>query len=211
MKKLFRVLIFTFGIGASPFLNAQSDIKLNVSNAIIYELNVMYEYTLSDNMSISAFGGYVYGLPEIEETVKYLYIGAEFRYYVSPKLGADGFYFGGYTRYKNGYSKGHIEESGILLDGGGYNYNEQKLDVDFNKLAFGFSLGSKWVTRSGFVFGFFGGLGRNLYADYKESSDYSSREHLYVPGTYQANVVKSSLDSRYWDWRMGFNIGFRIQ
>ena len=54
-----------------------------------------------------------------------------------------------------------------------------------NNFALGFSLGGKFVSSKGFVFEFFGGIGRNLFT----SNDYDSTE--FVP-------------------RLGISLGYRF-
>lgn len=204
MKKKLLILCFT----ASFSMFAQQDLQINISNIFIYEANVSYDYALNDFVSVGAFGGYAYGLPDNQTANKYLYLGPEVRFYVSPKNGADRFYVGFYSRASSGNAQVSFEESGFSIIDGYYTTNYQSDRVDYFKLAMGFTLGSKWVTESGFTFGVFGGLGRNLIHNYDETS-FNSHPGLFQPGTYSTSISNNN-DSKYWDFRIGFNVGWRF-
>ena len=201
------------------------DIKINASNALLFEIMGAYEYGLNDNMSVSLFGGYNYGLPvyaqdeydrQFQKFMHFGYIGPEFRYYVSPRKGCDGFFFGGYMRYKTGYVDTWLSQSGTLKQNApqypyypnGYYYYEGLTKQDFNKLAIGFTLGGKWVVNKGFIIGVFGGFGRNLFANYSDIPELI--DPIYFEGDEYHYIERSVWDSRYWDFRFGFNLGWRL-
>jgi hypothetical protein len=188
---------------------AQQEIYLNVSNAILYEINLGYEKALNDNLALGGFGGYVYGFPDQYLATKFWYIGPEVRYYVSPKYGADRFFFGFYSRIKSGFAETEFYESGYSIQNGQYLSISNTQNQDYFKLAVGFTLGAKWVTRKNLTYGVFAGFGRNLVASYDETS-FSTNEDLFQPETYYTSYYRSDLDSEFWDVRVGFNLGWRF-
>ena len=84
-------------------INAQQELTFNFSNFLFYETNINYEYLLKENMGLMLSTGYVYGLPDVAEPNKFFYVGLEYRIYVAPKRGGDGFFIGASSRYKNGF------------------------------------------------------------------------------------------------------------
>ncbi len=209
MKFRLFALTIVFSFAANRAF-AQQEIYLNVSNALFYEINAGYEKALNDNLALGAFGGYVYGFPDQYLATKFWYVGPEMRYYVSPKYGADRFFFGFYSRIKSGFAETEFTENGQDI-----NNPQQWLSFsstqnqDYFKLAVGFTLGAKWVTRKNLTYGFFAAFGRNLVASYDESS-FTTNEDLFYPGSYYVYTYRSDLDSEYWDLRLGFNLGWRF-
>ncbi|PIB35845.1 hypothetical protein BFP72_10795 [Reichenbachiella sp. 5M10] len=201
------ILLF---LASRPQASAQQDFQINLSNLIFYEANMNYEFLSFDgNATLGAFGGYVYGFPGNNEDQQYYYVGPELRFYPFPNRGADGFFLGLYSRYKNGYKTQTITESGYTSGGDRLNENTE-LKVDYEKLAFGFNLGMKWVTRSNVILSFNTGLGRIAYYDYHTPTFQSSIENLVDPITYEVYTDDNTIDSKYWDFRIGFNIGYRF-
>lgn len=189
-------------------VSAQQEIFLNVSNVFLYEFNMSYENALNDNLTIGGFGGYVYGFPEQSYENKFWYLGPEVRYYPTPRFGADRFFFGFYTRIKNGYAESEFTETGQLISTGQYESYYWMGTQDYTKVSVGLTLGGKWITSNGLTYGFFGGFGRNLFSSYTEV-DYTSNESLFIPGTYYSSTYAGT-DSKYWDVRLGFNLGWRF-
>lgn len=188
---------------------AQHEVKLNVPNALLYEFNVSYEYGLRDNLSLGAFTGYVYGFPDQSNDTRFFYLGPEVRYYVSERNGLDRFYFGFYSRLKTGYTQARFNESGFNSNTGEYLNFSQSEQQDYFKVAVGFTIGGKWITRDGFVFGVFGGIGRNLIANYDETA-FVSHADQFDPNDYYTDTYTADIDSPYWDFRVGFNLGWRF-
>jgi hypothetical protein len=207
MKKL-QLLTLVLASALSFSMHAQHDVKINITNVFLYEANINYEYILNDYATIGGLGGYVYDFPDVSDPNKYWYVGPEFRYYVSPKNGADRFFIGLYSRFKSGSAYVNFNESGLASDGSQYLYYYQEDKTDYTKLAIGFTLGGKWINRNGLVYGVFGGVGRNLFASYDESS-FDSHESEYDPNSYFTST-SSNRDNRYWDFRIGFNVGWRF-
>ncbi len=206
MKRL-KLLVIAAFLTLSGF--AQHDIKLNITNVFLYEFNVNYEYLLNEYATLGGFGGYAYGFPGVEEPNKYFYVGPEFRYYVSPKNGADRFFIGLYSRVKVGSSYLTQTENGTPInDPFGYLSYYQTEEVDYFKLGLGVSLGGKWVTKTGFVYGVFGGIGRNVVSNYDETA-FVNHESEFNPDSYYKDTY-SDYDTQYWDFRIGFNVGWRL-
>lgn len=190
---------------------AQQDFQVNLSNLILYEAAASHEIAISENATISAFGGYVYGFPG-EDDHRYYYLGPEIKFYPFPsERGADLFFVGIYGRYKSGYTQMELFEAG-QTSGGNYLSETLTESIDFQKIAFGFDAGVKWITDSGIVFSFNTSLGRNAYYNYDYAPfDALSFESQVIPSTYQSSYESTSgLDSKYWDFRIGLNVGFRL-
>jgi len=206
MKKLVTATIALLFL-LSLKVSAQQEISINASNLFLYEFNMSYEFAINDNLAFNGFGGYVYGFPEQSYENKFWYIGPEVRYYPAPRYGADRFFFGFYARYKDGYSKSEIYESGQLKSTGQYESFYEMANQEYTKVAVGLTLGAKWITSKGLTYGFFGGCGRNLISSYSDA--YTSHKDLFEPGTYYMDRYSGS-DSKYWDVRLGFNLGWRF-
>ena len=206
MKKIIIAFFLLLTIGPA---RAQSDVQINLSNLLIYETELSYEKVLSDYVTFGGMVGYVYDFPGISYPVNYFYIGPEFRYYVAPKYGADRFFVGAYMRYKDGYHTAVFEENGQTPNGE-WKYYDQMAKFEYSKLAVGFTIGSKWMAKTGFLYGGYIGVGRILYSDYSPQSDVTSHEDEFTPETYYSYTYSYSNDSEYWDFRVGFMIGYRI-
>lgn len=204
IKKIGVALFTTVALSAS----AQHDVKFNFSNALLYEINLSYEYLLSDYATIGAFGGYAYDFPDVANPNTYAYFGPEFRYYVSPKNGADRFFIGAYASYKAGNATLQLEESGRDINQEPIWFWEESR-AHYTKAVFGLTVGSKWVVKDAFVVGVFGGFGRNLHFQYNDD-DFVSHENMFVPDSYKTSVDMLGNSSRYWDFRVGVNIGWRL-
>jgi hypothetical protein len=207
MKKL-KLLSLSILCSLGTSVYAQQDVKVNISNVFLYEFNVNYEYLLNEYATVGGFGGYVYDFPGVDNPNQYWYLGPEFRYYVSPKNGADQFFIGLYSRIKSGKTYVDFYESGMSTNGFDYLNFYQNDQVNYTKLGIGFTCGGKWIAKNGFVYGVFGGIGRNLFANYDESSFVSHRDQ-FDPNSYYTSTDNYN-DSKYWDFRIGFNVGWRL-
>lgn len=193
-------------------LKAQQDLQINLSNLIFYEFNVNYEFKeVINQATIGVLGGYVYGFPNAEGS-EYFNIGSEFRYYVSSQKTAHGFFFGLYSRYKNGFENLEVDESGYSInDPTQWVSNFQDSNVKFQSVVVGISLGMKWVTESNLIFGFHVGLGRNIYYNRSDIEIKNSIIDQIDPDTYFLETYSySDIDSEFIDFRTGFNIGYRF-
>ena len=121
-----------------------------------------------------------------------------------------GFFLGLYMRYNSGQASSSVYESGYLTGSNMYESLYTDYEEDFNALAIGFMLGSKWVTKQGFVFGFFGGFGRNIFSNFDEYEGKGPHYQLFDPDSYYYYVERYGAINQFWDWRIGFNIGWRL-
>ncbi len=159
-----------------------NEIKLNVFNALIFKsFDLTYEYLINDESSVGL--SFMANLnndfsdgPDYNE--KYA-ITPYYRHFFSRKY-AMGFFIEAFGMYNN-------QE----IDQYYYDYNDDYFaepDITVprtNNFALGFSIGGKFVSSKGFVFEFFGGIGRNLFS----SNDANSTE--FVP-------------------RLGISLGYRF-
>ncbi|PIB35844.1 hypothetical protein BFP72_10790 [Reichenbachiella sp. 5M10] len=200
MKKSLLVLLLSLcALGT----RAQVDAQFNFVNLMLFEASGSVEAALNDNVSFGGFTGYHYGLPngidEIHPGIdnqggenEFFYIGPELKYYVYPKDKIDRFYLGVYARYSVG--KATSADDGTYDING--NWISRTYSSTYNKVAFGISLGSKWVTRNNIVFGVSGGIDRNLLAIYADE------EYLdHTPG---------GSDDENFGFRLGLSIGYRF-
>lgn len=141
-----RTLLFTCILALCSFsLSAQVDAKLNVGSAIFGGLGVAADFGLSENTSLSAGLGVAntnFGSDEFDYKVTRII--PEFRYYLSPELGADNFFVGGYGKLS--FTKAEN--------------NADNTSADATRGALGVLFGNKWVGEGGFVFELNMGLGR---------------------------------------------------
>lgn len=157
-----------------------NEVKINVFNTLIFKsVDISYEYLLND---ASAFGlSFLANLnneysdgPSYNEKIG---ITPYYRHYFSSKY-AMGFFMEAFGMFNTQdvetiyYYPNGIEDSNIETG-------------TSNNFAFGFALGGKFVSSKGFIFEFFGGIGRNLFT----SNDFISTE--FVP-------------------RVGINLGYRF-
>lgn len=205
-----RIILFTV-LGFAVFsAKAQIDPQINFSNILFYEANGLVEFGINEHTSVTGMVGYVYGFPDAAEPNKYFYVGAEYRLYVAPTHGIDRFYLSLYSRYKTGYYPGGLFEEGFLKGSNFYESFYSNGNVDHRKLTLGITLGSKWKSPSGFIYGFFIGGGRNVISQYS-SNQIVSKEALFNPETYQSQWSGSQWDNEIWDFRFGITIGWRIE
>ena len=157
-----------------------NEVKLNVFNALIFKsLDLTYEYLINDESSVGL--SFMVNLnndfndgPDYNE--KYA-ITPYYSHFFSRKY-AMGFFIEAFGMY----NKQEIDDYYYIDD-----YIEQYDGTiqHTNNFALGFSIGGKFVSSKGFVFEFFGGIGRNLFT----SNDYESTE--FVP-------------------RLGISLGYRF-
>ena len=195
MKNKMAILIAGFLLSLN--LNAQTELSLNISNLLINEANFVLEKGVQENLSIGVFASYVYGLPPTDN-IQFLnnnfYFGPEVRYYVSPKNGLDLFFIGLYLKE----AIGTVNLNDNYYDYYGIPPTNSGTSMTYSKLAFGLNIGSKWITRNNITYGMNFGIGRNLYSSY---SNEALRDYYFDQNTI----------AKYFDFRFGFNIGFRFK
>ncbi|QRM88441.1 DUF3575 domain-containing protein [Lacinutrix sp. WUR7] len=165
-KALLGLLLFTsFATFAQEDVQEEkvkhSEIKINAFNLILFKsIDVSYEYLLDSESSIGA--SVLINLRDTDsgEDIYYnekLAITPYYRRYFSSKY-AWGFFleaFGMYNVQDDVY-----EEYNYNMISDQYEYTTS--DETSNNLAFGMAVGGKFVSKKGFLFEVFGGVGRNI-------------------------------------------------
>ena len=164
-KTITIILLFTTFICFSQekeIKKKSNEVKLNVFNALIFKsIDLTYEYLINDESSVGL--SFMVNLnndfsegPDYNE--KYA-ITPYYRHFFSRKY-AMGFFIEAFGMY-------NTQEYNYYDDEYYYDDYIQKLDNNSkqtNNFALGFSIGGKFVSRNGFVFEFFGGVGRNIFS-----------------------------------------------
>ena len=144
----------------------KNELKGNAIYLIAGAFDVTYERIISEE---SGVGGAIFIAFTDDWTQRFSLTGF-YRYYFGKKP-AQGFFvegFGSLNQFDNTDANDYYYFNGYDTINQNDAYNEDVI-TDF---ALGFGLGSKWVTRKGFVFEFYLGVGRNLFND--ESKDYDT-------------------------------------
>ncbi len=130
----------------STHITAQSvDLKLNVGGLLTLSPGGTLELGIAQQHSAGLSVHYAWNDFGIEEfDYRNTRVIGDYRYYVSPREGADRFFVGGYGKFGNLVIT--EEETG----------NQTAL----NRVAIGLTAGHKWVYGSGFVLDLFGGFGK---------------------------------------------------
>ena len=156
-----------------------NEVKLNVFNTLIFKsLDFTYEYLLNNesavgiSLLVNLNNEFSEG-PTYNETFA---ITPYYRHFFSRKQ-AMGFFIEAFGMYNTQKVDDYVY----------YDYFEEPTVTvsKSNNFALGFAIGGKFVSSKGFVFEFFGGIGRNLFV----SNDYTSTE--FVP-------------------RLGISLGYRF-
>lgn len=191
MKQLASIPLFAlFLLFTTNTLQAQVDLKINPLGVLFNNLNVAVEFGVKDNFGIEVTPGFGWGklnlLNDSDFDGTVFRLGVNGRYYLNPnEKGLNGFYIGGYTRYKGGvYS--HI--------------NDDNTTDKFNssKFSLGFLLGGKVVARNErLIFDFGTGFGRALVYKFSDPNG-------------QNNANLSDIPFLNWDIPLYISIGYRI-
>lgn len=190
--KLFVLTLMVSGLGIQK-MSAQHELKTNVTALIFADLNLGYEYVQEDwgvQVAISYFQPGK--LIDVDNLYTALRITPEFKYYFNPDEDASGTFVSGYLRFRSVTSEDWYTQSDI-------NGNLVTYDMKNTGLALGFTLGYKWVTRSGLMFETFGGLGRYLINNYS-----------FDPDGADESVLDDLESLPGFDWRLGFALGYRF-
>ncbi len=173
--------------------SAQHEVKTNVLGLIFNQFGLTYEYVLDDNMGI--VGSLAYFTPPSSFSYDYQAISftPEFRYYFNPDEDADGYFVGGYLKYRNTTTD---EYPGIDTTGFG---SFRLVKQTTNGVALGITTGRKWVTRSGFMFETWVGFGRYLFVSETYGDDYEPND-----------FDNATDDLPAWDIRLGATVGWRF-
>ncbi len=169
MKKLITIalLFITINSFSQEVIKKEKshELKLNAFNIILFKsIDASYEYLINDESSVGI--SFLINLndenndgPNYNETFA---ITPYYRHFFSSKY-AWGFFVEGFGMF-NTQELDYYYYDNI---NGGYDNNDEKT----TNFALGLSLGAKFVSEKGFIFEFFGGIGRNLFTS---NSDYNS-------------------------------------
>lgn len=185
MKQSTLIPLALFCLFCTSTIQAQVDIKVNPLGLLFNNINASVEFGVKDNFGIEVTPGFGWDKLNLFNDGDYkgqVYrLGVNGRYYLNPtEKGLNGFYIGGYTRYKGGR---------FTLEGD---------QVDMNKFSLGFILGGKVVAQNGrLIFDFGTGFGRALLF---ELTDAASGEQEDISDIPIAN----------WDIPLYISIGYRF-
>ena len=154
MKKILVVLclsLLTFGYSQEKTKVdfPKNEIKGNALFLVAGALEVTYERILTEETS---FGASVF-IAITEDFDTNFALTPYYRFYFGQKPAA-GFFVEGFG------SLNSYDDSIYTGENSSYNYYKEVSRTDF---ALGFGLGSKWITKSGFLFEINAGVGRNLF------------------------------------------------
>lgn len=153
-----KALVLGVFLLSTVMLKAQyNEIKTNALGLILGQYSITYERVLSEETSVKMDLQY-YFPSETDIGYSALSIVPEFRFFFSPDFDADGWFVGGYLKYR--YA---VQENGYYVYDPSSPIANEYRDITLSGLAVGFSTGRKWVTRSGFVYEIHAGLGRFLF------------------------------------------------
>ncbi len=141
----------------------QHELKVNAFNLIVFKtVDFSYEYLIDSESSAGV--SLLFNLQDSDNN----YYDVDGPYYYEK------FVFTPYYRryFSSKYAWGFFIEAfgmyNIQKDYDGYyDYNNDvniNSDEESSNIAFGISVGAKFVSRNGFIFEFFGGAGRNIYS-----------------------------------------------
>ncbi len=162
------LLSLTFGAVAQeiPFPK-KFEVKLNTLNLLVFEyLEISSEYLIHEESAVGL--SVLMNLNRDFTDNEDLFFGRKRSFSISP-------YFRQY--FSKSYASGFFLEAFGMLNGGSeYDYErviiqeasgnrfsgENIKTFDYTSFGFGLSIGGKWVSKRGFVFEIYSGLGRNL-------------------------------------------------
>jgi hypothetical protein len=174
------------------------DVSLNLAPIVFSNYSGNYSFNFAEDMSTGVVIGYQNLKVESGSRYSYkgFYIAPEFRYYFNTDEGNDGFFAGGYLKYRNMATSGK-PYAGFLKDGSGVTYDEKN-----NGLALGIMTGRLWQTRIGLNFSIWSGIGYYLINKTTYTDKYDPKKDPFL-GSTTTNLPKL-------DFRFGVNVGYRI-
>ena len=192
MKTSISTLVLLFICFFPNIIKAQGDeIHLNFSNLIFSEATGEYNHRLTEDLIISAFGGYHYGLPYSENSGynRFTHIGPEIKLLIKyPSITNENIFIGLYGRYLNGQAKSGSYDS--------FETRDYYPVSDYQKISVGISAGVRWALKESFLIGSYVGLERFVY------SQYDNPEYF--------DVGYGGLDSENFGSKVGITIGYRF-
>lgn len=148
MKKvILTVLLLTINVLVSA-QEKNNEIKVNVGVLIFEGIEVTYERILNNNSSIGISYASLLNTKHKNDYLDW-YLSPYYRYFLGKKR-ASGFFFEGFGMLNS-------TNRNLSLDCG------SSVDESITDFALGLGMGSKWVTKGGFVGELNIGLGRNLF------------------------------------------------
>jgi hypothetical protein len=198
--KQFKTLAIAAALFGCTVANAQThDVSLNLAPMVLGNYSLNYSFNFQEDMSAGTVIGYQ-NLKIDDGTTTYsykgFYVAPEFRYYFNPDEGNDGFFAGGYLKYRNMGTEGE-PYIGVLEDGTDVLY-----DTKNSGLALGILTGKLWQTRFGMNITIWSGIGYYLINKTTYTNSYNPDTDPYLTTTY------TNLPTL--DFRLGLNIGYRI-
>ena len=151
---------------------AQFELKFEPISAIFGRISISSEYVFQENMGVEASFGYSYDAPlifmfdEITDVSGLTFSGA-YKFYFNPNKGGDKFYAFPYIRY--------YKADFTLVD------NSIEYKGDYNTFGFGFGVGWKIVSKSGILFDFNFGVGKNVSGETNFDPDYTTDADEFSP------------------------------
>lgn len=138
---------------------AQVEVKINPIGALFNSPDLSVEYIATNNVGIEGRVGYSWGDLDVDgigyKSSGLVFIGAG-RYYFNPSVGGNGFYTGGYVKYKNSGSEARVGEA---------------REITNRRLAIGPVFGYKVLARNQkVVFDFNFGIGKAFVNDYSNNA-----------------------------------------
>ena len=153
MKNVY-ALMFTLALfGFANQAKAQVDVTINPIGLLFGDLNVGFDFVLSDNLSVEGTIGIATGSDDlVDAESKYfgLPITVFGKYYFNPNNGADKFYVDAWLRFVNRSYKWEGDNASSYVD-----YSQTRVGI-------GFGIGYKIVSDGNFVFDIGLGAGRAL-------------------------------------------------
>ena len=183
----------------STIANAQfHELKADVGALLASSAGLAYEYAWSPQMGANLRLGY-FNSDNLLSLSSYQYTAftatTDFRYYLKPEQGADRHFASAYLKYRSSQGTVKIEEQNLntgLTEVSEYSQNAQGM-------AIGLTYGQKFVTKSGFTFEYYGGLGRYLFVN-----------RTYTPDTENEAEAENEAKLPSFDFRMGLILGWRF-
>lgn len=183
------------------------DLQLNLAPIAVNNFSLFAGYNFEKDMTAGGVVGYQNlsletttfdsngSLTTSEISYSGFYIAPEFRFYFDPsREGNDGWYAGGYLKYRNFGTSG---EAYTYYD----SVNDEFIGYDrsSNGMALGIVSGRMWTTRIGLTFGTWAGLGYYLFDVESTSVD--------LP---EDNTIDLESNLPALDFRLGINVGYRF-
>lgn len=200
MKKML-LAAFAAAVLVLPKANAQThDVTLNLAPMAFGNYSGNYSFNFNENMSAGSVFGFQnleIGSGEDKVGFKGFYIAPEYRYYFNPaRKGNDGFFAGGYMKYRNMWTTGGAN---TIETYDGNTTTTISYDEKHRGLAMGVLAGNVWVAKSGFLFSTWLGLGYYLF-------DKTTYTNGYKPDA--STSIETNLPKL--DFRLGLSVGYRF-